>query len=58
MAIQVIWKRGRSAAESKDPLRSENLEYGTFSDVGGSLDYGVATAPPPLGMTVFYARSQ
>ena len=26
----------------KDPLKSENLEYGAFPDFGGSLDYGVA----------------
>ena len=33
-----------SEAESKDPLTSpESDEYGTLSDVGGSLDYGVAS---------------
>ena len=33
-----------SEAESKDPLTSpESDEYGTLSNFGGSLDYGVAS---------------
>ena len=55
-------ERGRPAAESKDPLKLESIEYGTVSDFGGSLDSDRVltrddSALQSLVMTVSFGRS-